>query len=304
TVGVLIDGCPAGIALSTDDFMADLQRRRSGGVGSTRRKESDIPIIKSGVYENHTTGSPILIEFENLNTRSADYNKLKNIPRPGHADFTASKKFEGFNDPRGGGAFSGRLTVGLVATGVIAKKIIGAINIKAELIEVGGESDIESAVLKVVKAKDSIGGIIECRAENLPVGLGEPFFDSVESCISHAIFSIPGIKGIEFGSGFEAARMKGSEHNDPIIDIEGKTSTNNAGGINGGISNGNDLFFRVAVKPTSSIGLPQKTINLKSWKPEELIVGGRHDSCFALRVPVIVEAVTACVLADFSLIGL
>ena len=303
TVGVLIDGCQAGIALTTDDFSADLQRRQGGGVGSTPRKESEIPIIKSGVYENHTTGSPILIEFENLNTRSADYDKLKNIPRPGHADFTGSKKFGGFNDLRGGGAFSGRLTVGLVAAGVVAKKIISSIEINAKLIEVGGETDIKSAVLKAVQAKDSIGGIIECRAENLTVGLGEPFFDSVESCISHAIFSIPGIKGIEFGSGFEAAKMKGSEHNDPIIDIEGKTSTNNAGGINGGISNGNDLFFRVAVKPTSSIGLPQKTINLQSGKPEELIVGGRHDSCFALRVPVIVEAVTACVLADLSLIS-
>lgn len=307
TVGVLIDGCSPGIELTSDDFTGDLNRRRSGAVGTTPRKESDIPMIKSGVYNSHTTGTPILIEFENSNTRSGDYDILKDIPRPGHADFTAQKKYFGFNDPRGGGHFSGRLTLGLVAAGVVAKKIINSININsinisAKLTEAGGESDIDKAVQKAVKAKDSIGGIIECRAKNIPKGLGEPFFDSLESVISHAVFSIPGIKGIEFGSGFEAARMTGSSHNDLIINIDGKTSTNNAGGINGGISNGNELFFRVAVKPTSSIGLPQKTINLQSGETEELIVGGRHDACFALRVPVIIEAVTACVLADMILI--
>jgi chorismate synthase len=189
------------------------------------------------------------------------------------------------------------LTLGLVAAGVLAKKIIPEVNIEAKLIEAGGQKDIEDAVNKAIEKKDSIGGIIECRAHGVPAGLGEPFFDSIESRISHLCFAIPGIRGIEFGSGFKAARMKGSEHNDIILP-DGRTKTNHAGGINGGISNGNELVYRIAVKPPSSIGKGQKTANLSTGMMESLALQGRHDVCFALRAPVIVEAVTAIVLAD------
>ncbi|MCF6365646.1 MAG: chorismate synthase [Bacteroidales bacterium] len=302
SVGVVIDGCPAGISIKEEDFKHDLLRRKSGAKGTTSRKEEDKPQIISGIYNNFSTGAPITVLFKNTNTRSSDYN-FRNHPRPGHADFTADKKYNSYNDDRGGGHFSGRLTVALVAAGVIAKKIISKITIKAKLTEAGGSTNINEAVDEAIQSKNSIGGIIECRASNIPVGLGEPFFNSVESLISHAIFSIPGIKGIEFGSGFEAARMKGSDHNDLIINKSGETKTNHAGGINGGITNGNDLFFKVAVKPTSSISIPQETYNFESNKIETLEIKGRHDACFALRVPVIVEAVTACVLADLFLIS-
>jgi len=301
-VGVTIDGCPAGIAINEDDFKTDLARRKSGAKGTTSRKEDDKPQIISGIYNDFSTGAPITILFKNANMRSSDYN-FKNHPRPGHADLTGDRKYNSFNDDRGGGHFSGRLTVGLVAAGVIAEKIISNIQIKAKLTEAGGTENISEAIENAVKSGDSIGGIIECTVSNVPVGLGEPFFNSAESLISHAVFSIPGIKAIEFGSGFEAAKMKGSKHNDLIINREGKTKTNNASGINGGITNGNNLFFRVAVKPTSSISLPQETYNFETDTIEPLKIKGRHDACIALRVPVIIEAVTACVLADLYLIN-
>ncbi len=300
-VGVLIDGCPAGLLLSKEDFMDDLLRRKSGAKGTTPRIEDDLPNIESGIFNGYTTGAPILISFYNKNTKSEDYKDLFNFPRPGHADFTAKMKFGGFNDFRGGGHFSGRLTLGLVAAGIIAKKLIHPVHIQASLIEAGGELDVEKAIDNAIKNKDSIGGIVECKAENIWIGLGEPFFDSVESLLGHIVFSIPAIKGIEFGSGFSAAKMFGSEHNDQLIDTTGKTITNFAGGINGGITNGNPLIFRVAVKPTSSISKTQKTVNLNTGQQEELIVRGRHDACIALRVPVVLEAVTAIVLADLML---
>lgn len=299
--GVLIDGCPAGIPLAEKDFETDLLRRKSGAKGTTPRLEGDVPTIKSGVFKGKTTGAPVLITFENKNVRSKDYDSLKDTPRPGHADFTAKKKYAGFNDYRGGGHFSGRLTLGLVAAGVAAKKMIAPVTVKATLIEAGGDTDIERAVNNAIKIKNSIGGIIQCEAQNVPVGLGEPFFDSVESVLSHMMFSIPAVKGIEFGSGFKAARMTGSEHNDPIIDVNGKTETNHAGGINGGITNGNPLVFRVVVKPTSSISLPQRTVNMKTGEQTELVIEGRHDTCIALRVPVVVECGAAIVLADLML---
>ncbi len=302
-VGVLIDGCPAGLSLDEADFEKDLLRRKSGAKGTTPRLESDRPYIKSGLFKGKTTGAPMLITFENTNVRSRDYDSLKDVPRPGHADFTAREKYGGFNDYRGGGFFSGRITLGLVAAGVVAKKIIEPVIVKAALIEVGGDTDIERAVDKAIETKDSIGGIIKCEADHIPSGLGEPFFDSVESVISHIIFSIPAIKGIEFGAGFGAARMRGSEHNDLIIDRGGRTGTNFAGGINGGITNGNPIIFRVVVKPTSSISLPQHTINLKTGKCTDLVIEGRHDICIALRVPVVVECATAIVLADLMLQG-
>jgi len=300
-VGITIDGCPAGLPLTLADFEVDLNRRSSGAKGTTPRKEPDLPGIKSGVFEDYTTGAPLTILFDNINTRSRDYTKLRETPRPGHADFTAMKKYGGFEDYRGGGHFSGRLTLGLVAAGVIAKKLISPVQVTAALQEAGGSTDIEAAIDAAVNKRDSIGGIIGCTVTGVPLGLGEPFFDSVESLISHIIFSIPAIKGVEFGSGFAGSRMWGSEHNDMLVSTEGKTVTNNAGGINGGISNGNDIVFRIAVKPTSSTHLKQHTINLVTGQMVDLEIEGRHDTCIALRVPVVAEAATALVLADLMM---
>lgn len=302
-VGVTIDGCPAGIPLSQADFEKDTERRKAGAAGTTPRKEDDIPEILSGVFNNATTGAPITIIFRNNNTRSADYEALRDTPRPGHADFVLHKKFDGYNDYRGGGHSSGRLTLCLVAAGVVAKKVLKDISIIAQLIEAGGNTDIEAAIQKAVEEQDSIGGIVSCSVKGLPTGLGEPFFDSTESLISHIVFSIPAIKGIEFGSGFGAAKMKGSEHNDAIIDADGTTATNNAGGINGGITNGNEQIFRIAVKPTSSTPKEQQTWNNKTQQVEPFAVKGRHDLCIALRVPVVAEAAAAIALADLLLLN-
>nr|NQU89270.1 chorismate synthase [Bacteroidota bacterium] len=276
-IGVIIDGCPAGLPISPDDFLPDLKRRKSGARGTTPRTEPDLPNLVSGIFDGKTTGAPMTILFENTNIRQKDYENLKKHPRPGHADFVAMKKYGGFGDFSGGGHFSGRLTLGLVAAGVIAKKIISPVSISSKITEVGGSTEIRNTIDQVIKDQDSVGGIIQCRATHVPAGLGEPFFDSVESLLSHIIFSIPAIKAIEFGSGFAAATMRGSEHNDAIISPDGTTKTNHAGGINGGISNGNDLIFRIAVKPTSSIGKVQKTINLETKQLEDLQIEGRHD---------------------------
>ncbi|MFO7934952.1 MAG: chorismate synthase [Bacteroidales bacterium] len=303
SVGMVIDGVPAGILLGPGDFEDDVSRRRSGAKGTTPRKEPDIPRIMSGLFEGRTTGAPVTFLFENTSARSRDYSKLKDTPRPGHADFTASQKFGGYQDYRGGGHFSGRLTLGLVAAGVIAKKIIDPVAVRASLTEAGGSTEIHAAVDRAVEEKDSIGGIVECRISGVPVGLGEPFFDSVESVMSHLIFAIPAIKGIEFGSGFGAARMRGSQHNDNIVNTDGTTGTNYAGGINGGITNGNEVIFRVAVKPTSSTHRSQRTMNFRTGEMEELAIGGRHDTCIALRVPVVVEAAAAIVMADLMLLS-
>lgn len=305
SVGIIIDGCPAGLDLVKEDFFVDTRRRQGGNLpGTTPRKEDDMPIFLSGIFNDKTTGAPLTITFENNNTRSGDYQKQRAVPRPGHADFTASQKFGGFEDYRGGGHFSGRLTVCLVAAGVVAKKILAQNNITciANLLEVGGEKNIETGIEKAMKAGDSVGGIVECTAQNLPVGLGEPFFDSVESLLAHTVFAIPAVKGIEFGSGFAAAKMFGSEHNDAIQNKDGLTLTNNAGGISGGITNGNDLVFRIAVKPTSSTPKLQQTFNKETETVEEFSVKGRHDLCIALRVPVVLEAVTAMVIVDLLLI--
>ncbi|HIH22193.1 TPA: chorismate synthase [Candidatus Micrarchaeota archaeon] len=305
-VGAVIDGCPAGISLSAEDLLADIARRKSGATGTTPRTEEDKPKIVSGVFNGKTTGAPILIEFENRDTDSTTYERIKNTPRPGHADFVAHAKFGRFNDYRGGGHFSGRLTLGLVAAGAIAKKMVAPVRVEANLTEAGGskdENNIKKSIESAMQDNDSVGGIIECRASGIPIGLGEPFFDSVESLISHTIFSIPAVKGIEFGAGFACARMRGSECNDEIIDTEsGKTKSNNSGGINGGITNGNELVFRVAVKPTSSIAKEQQTVDLRTGKPAELSIQGRHDACIALRAPVVIEAATAIVLADLMLL--
>jgi chorismate synthase len=300
-IGAVIDGCPAGIPLSEEDLKDDFARRRAGGRGTTPRVEPDLPRIVSGVFRGKTTGAPVTIVFENTNIKSDDYDNLWDQPRPGHADYTAQQKYGGYNDPRGGGHFSGRITLGIVAAGVIAKKIIAPASVAATLIEAGGSKDIQAAVEKAIEANDSIGGIIECCCTNIPVGLGEPFFDSAEALIAHMIFAVPATRGIEFGSGFRAATMKGSEHNDRIIDRNGTTATNYASGINGGITNGNDIVFRVPIKPTSSISLPQETYNFKEKSVSTLQIEGRHDVCIAIRIPVVIECATALVLADLML---
>jgi chorismate synthase len=302
-VGIVIDGCPAGLNLVQADFVTDMERRKGGKQkGTTPRQEDDMPIFKSGLFNDTTTGAPITMLFENNNTRSADYEKQRAVPRPGHSDFTAHHKFGGFEDYRGGGHFSGRLTAALVGAGVIAKKLLNHIQIEAHIVSIGGETDIEKGIQKAIDQKDSVGGIVECVVKGLPIGLGEHFFDSVESLISHAVFAIPAIRGIEFGTGFAAASMFGVEHNDAIIDATGKTKTNHAGGIVGGYTNGNDLVFRIAVKPTSSTPKDQTTWNWETNEQAVFSVKGRHDLCIALRVPVVLEAVTAIVLADLMLL--
>ena len=301
-IGVIIDGCPPGITVKTEDFLPDLKRRQSGSRGTTKRQEPDLPEILSGVFDGVTTGAPVTLITRNSDKISTDYDEFKNIPRPGHADFAASVKHAGFADMRGSGHFSGRITWGLVAAGVLAKKINGTADINAKLISAGGSVDIEKALSDAIAANDTIGGIIECTVKNPPLAIGEPFFYSFESAVSHMIFSIPAIKGIEFGSGFASAKMRGSEHNDPFLNSSGKTLTNNAGGINGGITNGNEIIFRLVVKPTSSIGLDQTTFNFKTGEMSTLKVKGRHDTCIALRMPVIVEAATAIAMADLMLI--
>ena len=304
-VGVSIDGVPAGIALCEEEFTADLDRRRARAAGTTPRKEGDVPHIVSGLYNGHTTGSPLTIEFVNENTRSGDYKNLISHPRPSHADWVAQKKWNGYNDPRGGGHFSGRITLGLVAAGVVAKKILGqSVEFSTEITEIGGERNKEKfaeIIEQARMAQDSVGGVVECRVKGVDVGLGEPFFDSAESLIAHLLFSVPAVKGIEFGDGFEVARKRGSQNNDCIISAEGQTATNHAGGIVGGITNGNEIVVRAAVKPTPSISCEQQTYNFESGSVEPLVIKGRHDVCITLRAAVVIESAIAIALAELKL---
>ena len=298
-IGVLLDGVPEGIALSEKDFAEDIARRAPGEAGTTARREADKPLIVSGVYDGHTTGAPLCILFANEDVRSQDYEDFDAVPRPGHADYVAAVKWDWANDPRGGGHFSGRLTLPVVAAGVVAKKVLDGMKFSASLAELGGSADSsqwESLIAAAAADGDSLGGVVECTVEGVPIGLGEPFWDSVESLLAHAMFSIPGVRGIEFGDGFRASAMRGSEHNDPF-GPEGPVK-NGSGGANGGITNGAPLKFRVAFKPTSSISKPQKTWNFAEERMTTLSVKGRHDVCFARRTPVIVEAMAAIVLAD------
>lgn len=301
-VGITLDGCPAGLPLTEQDLLPDLERRKGGqGKGTTPRQEADYPIFRSGIFNEKTTGFPITILFENANTRSEDYQKQRSFPRPGHADMVAHQKFGGHEDFRGGGHFSARLTTGLVAAGAIAKKLMPSVQIVARVSEIGGEADLEKGLQRAIDAKDSVGGMIECCVSGLPHSLGEPYFNSLESLLAHMMFSIPAVRGIEFGTGFAAARMFGTEHNDAIIDAKGATKTNHAGGIVGGISNGNELVFRLAIKPTASTPKEQESLNWETGNVETFSIKGRHDLCVALRAPVIVEAATALVLADCML---
>ncbi len=310
-IGVVLDGVPAGLELSEQDFEQDILRRKSGAKGTTPRIEDDMPQLVSGVFEGHTTGAPLTIVFKNKNTKSSDYSQFAAMPRPGHADLTAAFKWDDCQDPRGGGHFSGRLTLPVVAAGVVAKKMLADLTIldetpvreiSARIVELGGLSGgWQEAIEKAMAEGDSLGAVVECTVQEIEPGYGEPFWDSVEATLAHAIFSIPGVRGIEFGDGFQAARMMGSEHNDPI-GPDGRPMKNGAGGVNGGITNGAPLKFRVAFKPTSSISKAQQTFNFATGEMDTLEVKGRHDACFALRTPVVVEAMTAIVLADLVLL--
>ena len=345
-IGVVLDGVPAGLELSEQDFERDILRRKSGAKGTTPRIEADQPQIVSGVFEGHTTGAPLTIVFRNTNTHSSDYSLFAAMPRPGHADLTAALKWDDCQDPRGGGHFSGRLTLPVVAAGVVAKKVLSDLtmldetpcnDVSARIVELGGiglgdvfaspgmienalgtagVADCHSdrvkrveeslpqqwkqAIDQAIKEGDSLGAVVECTVPSIDPGYGEPFWDSVESQLAHAVFAIPGVRGIEFGDGFKAAAMKGSEHNDPI-NPDGRPSKNGAGGVNGGITNGAPITFRVAFKPTSSIRKTQQTYNFAKQEMDSLEVPGRHDVCFALRAPVVVEAMTAIVLADLAM---
>ena len=313
SIGVTIEGVPSGIAISQEDFLKEIDRRRPDAKGTTSRKESDIPIIIRGIENGVTTGTSIQISFENKNIRPTDYSQFAEIPRPSHADMVRLMKYPKEEFSSGGGVFSGRMTLPLVAAGVIAKKIIAPIEIETNFTSLGKISipqeystnpwdypTFANYIESIMAEGDSIGGVVKCTCNRVPAGIGEPFFESLESRISQLIFSIPGIRGIEFGDGFAAAAMKGSEHNDPIIDTSGKTSKNSAGGINGGISNGNPIIFSVAIKPTASISRTQRSISLKTGQMTEFSIRGRHDSCFALRVPVVIESMAAIAIASFS----
>ena len=302
-IGVVLDGVPAGLDLSEQDFEQDLLRRKSGAKGTTPRIEDDLPQIVSGVFEGHTTGAPLTIVFKNKNTKSSDYELFSAMPRPGHADLTAALKWDDCQDPRGSGHFSGRLTLPVVASGVVAKKVLQDATmlddtpfsgVEAQIVEMG---DLDEAM----NEGDSVGAVVECTVPDIDPGYGEPFWDSVEALLAHAVFSIPGVRGVEFGDGFMAAKMRGSEHNDPI-GPDGRPLKNGAGGVNGGITNGAPIVFRVAFKPTSSIRKAQQTFNFATGEMDTLQVPGRHDVCFALRAPVVVEAMTAIVLADLVLV--
>ncbi len=328
-MSVEIQGVPEGIPLAPADFTADIDRRRPGRKGTTSRTEKDIPEIVRGVEGGLTTGTTLKLVFHNDNVDPSAYQQFTDIPRPGHADWVRRIKYGVDGLTSGGGMFSGRMTLPVVAAGVVAKKIIAPVLVEAALTEVGGrrllldndgyagpdsaaavaqqpdDADVlaspealDAFLAEVASEGDSVGGVVECVCNGVPAGLGEPFFYPMEAALSQMVFSVPGIRGIEFGDGFGASRMRGSQHNDPITDIAGHTSRNGAGGINGGITNGNPLVFRVAVKPTSSIARPQSTINLATGRLEELSIKGRHDVCFALRVPVVIESAAAIVLCD------
>ena len=330
-VGVVLDGVPAGLELCEADFEKDILRRKSGAKGTTPRLESDQPQILSGVFEGHTTGAPLAIIFRNENVKSQDYAQFAAMPRPGHADLTAALRWDDCNDPRGGGHFSGRMTLPVVAAGVVAKKILAdatildetpCSEINAQLVELGGiplplldaqslhdgsdavadmPDEWKEELERAAAEGDSLGAVIECTVPAIDPGYGEPFWDSVESQIAHAVFAIPGVRGVEFGDGFKAAAMMGSQHNDPI-GPDARPVKNGAGGVNGGLTNGAPIVFRVAFKPTSSISRAQQTFNFETGETDTLEIKGRHDVCYALRCPVVVEAMTAIALADFALL--
>ena len=333
-VGAVVDGCPAGLELSEKDIQKDLDLRRPDASPiSTPRSEEDRVEILSGVFNGFTSGSPICMVTKNADADSRSYESIRGLPRPGHADYTAAVKYAGFNDYRGGGRFSARRTVSYVMGGAVAKKLLlKELNVKviAYTVEVGGIKskpvdlrkaektrfdnsvrcpDLEASkkmierILEIKKKGDSVGGVIECIAINVPQGLGEPCFSDLDADMARSILSIPAAKGVEFGSGFEASRRLGSENNDPLIMRNEKITfgSNNAGGIIGGLSNGMPIVLRVAFKPVSSIAMSQKTVNLDKMEEDRITVHGRHDTCVVPRAVPIVESVVALVLADHAI---
>jgi chorismate synthase len=332
-VGVIIDGCPAGLPITETDIQREVDRRKPGvTMAATQRVEADKVEILSGIFNGITTGAPICLLIWNKDIDSSGYEKMRFLPRPGHADYTTFMKYGGFNDFRGGGRFSGRITATFVMAGAVAKKLLNLIGIDvlAHTVDIGGikaepkefdeirenvdKNSVKCADLKAAEAMsraiekvkeegDSIGGIIEGIAINMPVGLGEPAFDTLDGDLAKALFAIPAVKGVEFGSGFSVAGKRGSENNDPFIIRNGKivTATNNAGGILGGISNGMPIVVRVAIKPTSSIAKSQETINMKNMESASLAIRGRHDICIVPRAVAVVESMMAVTLCDFAM---
>ena len=333
-VGCTIQGVPAGTAIDLEEIQTELDRRRPGQSGiSTPRREGDRAELLDGLLQGRSTGAPVTFWVKNKDVDSSTYETYRKIPRPGHADFTAWMKYAGNNDYRGGGQFSGRMTIALVIAGAVARQVLakGGIEFLAQAVQVGGvrlektlspaeiRRGVESTPVRCAdpdtagrmigeietarKKGDSVGGLIECTISGLPIGVGEPFFDSVEGEMSHMIFGVPGVKGIEFGSGFSCAAMRGSEHNDSFAVSEGKvvTETNHAGGILGGLTNGMPVVFRVAVKPTASISSPQKSVDLHEMKPEELKVKGRHDPCIVPRAVPVIENAAAIPILDLMI---
>ena len=332
-VGIIVAGCPAGLAITEGDIQREVDRRKPGaGMGATARAEEDVVEILSGVFNGRSTGAPICLLVWNRDVDSSEYEKARFLPRPGHADYTAFMKYGGFNDFRGGGRFSGRITAPFVMAGAVAKKLLSLVGLEvlAYTVEIGGikaepkafdeirknvdRNPVRCADLKAAQAMsraieevgqegDSIGGVIECVAVNVPVGLGEPVFDTLEGDLAKGFFAIPAVKGVEFGSGFSAAQKRGSENNDPFIIRNGRivTATNNAGGILGGISNGMPIVVRVAIKPTSSVAKMQQTVNVQNMESNSLEIRGRHDVCVVPRAVPVVEAMMEVILCDFAI---
>jgi chorismate synthase len=302
-IGVVIDGVMPGIQIDTLKIEDDLKKRRPGAIGTTPRIEEDPFTITSGVFNGFSTGSPIHIMIPNQNTQSKDYDHLKKQPRPGHADFVAMKKYHGFQDHRGGGRFSGRLTAPLVAAGSIAKMML-PLQFHHELVQVGtckNPLEFDAYLESIQKQGDSVGGIIKIKVSNMPIGLGEPMFDKLDAKITHLLMSMPAVKLVSFGDTLDLLEAKGSQFNDAIIDSNGKTSTNHSGGVTGGISNGNDLVLYVFVKPTSSISMEQETFDFEKQEVNTLSIGGRHDVCIARRAGIVMENAVAIALADLYL---
>ncbi|MFQ5997227.1 MAG: chorismate synthase [Dehalococcoidales bacterium] len=331
-MGVVIDGCPAGLPITEEDIQPEVERRRPGAVGTTERWEPDKVEILSGIYNGFTTGAPICMLTWNKDIDSGVYKKNRFALRPSHADYTAFVKYGGFNDFRGGGRFSGRITIAFVMAGAIAKKLLNrlGVDVFAHTVEIGGikappkelteikessrknslwcaDQDAAEEMVRLIEKtraeKDSLGGIIEGVALNVPAGLGEPVFDNLDGELAKALFAIPAVKGVEFGVGFTVAGMKGSENNDPFFIKDDKivTLTNKAGGILGGISNGMPIVVRVAVKPTASIARSQETVDIQKMTKTSLTVMGRHDACIVPRAVPVVEAMMAVTLCDFAL---
>lgn len=306
-IGVTIEGLPAGFAPDMDALAAFLARRAPGnGPFSTARKEADAPEFVAGLVDGHTCGAPVTAMIRNGDVRSSDYEQLRRVPRPGHADYAAYVKYGTARDVAGGGQFSGRLTAPLCIAGGLALQLLAreGITIRARIVSIAGEDDPLSMTARMAEAKevgDSVGGVIECVCEGVPPGLGEPMFGGMESRISQLVFGIPAVKGVEFGAGFAAAAMRGSEHNDPFYIAEDgsvRTRTNLHGGILGGITSGMPLVFRAAMKPTPSIAIEQESVDLTEKKSVRLTVKGRHDPCIVPRAVPCIEAAAACAVYD------